>query len=377
MTAHDRASDQAAGLLGWLGLVPRHPAAARSASAQIPDGRHLSQYGPLAEINAFIARHELEVNPRTLSVAWSYVTADDAELVRQIDRRVRDHSPVTAAWLDEISGKDGHDEAARLASLMARLETSIAEFGKVSQDARRATSDYNSALEAHVEELEQVNRAGAVISELAAIAKVMLKRTRDIEQQMQRSVAQTRVLRRRLDAERRNAALDHLTGLPNRRAFEAHYEAEHRRACSASEPLSLAFCDIDHFKQVNDRHGHEAGDRVIKLVAENLARISNDRCHVARHGGEEFVILFRGISVPQAFAKLEALREQLAQRRLINRATDVPLGQITFSAGLADVFAYPDRRAALKAADTALYRAKQEGRNRIVMAAPGDSVTAA
>lgn len=127
----------------------------------------------------------------------------------------------------------------------------------------------------------------------------------------------------------------------------------------------MAFCDIDHFKQVNDTHGHYAGDRVIKLVTQSLARISNDRCHVARHGGEEFVALFRDVPLADTVASLDRLREEMAERRLVNRATDLPFGQVTFSGGVADVFAFPGRRAALQAADVALYRAKQEGRNRI------------
>ncbi len=214
--------------------------------------------------------------------------------------------------------------------------------------------------------------AGAVISELATIAKVMLKRTRDIERQMVRSEAQTRALKRRLAETRRSAEEDHLTGLPNRRAFEVRYEEEYRQAFAAAEPLCVAFCDIDNFKRINDHHGHDAGDRVLKLVAESLSRISDDRCHVARHGGEEFVILLRDTTVTDAFARLDQLRASLAERRLVNRATDVPFGQITFSAGIADVFAFHDRRAALKAADAALYRAKQDGRNRIEVARPED-----
>jgi len=129
------------------------------------------------------------------------------------------------------------------------------------------------------------------------------------------------------------------------------YEEEYRQAFAAAEPLCVAFCDIDNFKRINDHHGHDAGDRVLKLVAESL---------------------LRDVTPGDAFERLDKLRASLAERRLVNRATDVPFGQITFSAGIADVFAFPDRRAALKAADAALYRAKQGGRNRIEMAEPGD-----
>jgi diguanylate cyclase len=103
------------------------------------------------------------------------------------------------------------------------------------------------------------------------------------------------------------------------------------------------------------------------MIAQVLAKSSNDNCHVSRHGGEEFVLLFRGLTPSEAKARLDAAREDLAARRLRNRETDEPFGQITFSAGVASVVAHPDPREALKAADEALYRAKQSGRNQVLV----------
>jgi diguanylate cyclase len=381
MTAHDPSlARSSGGLFGWLGLgagrtAGRH-AAAPPLQSERPEPPRLRQ---LEEIGSFLSYHQLEVSANTLTIAWNYLSGADPQLARLIDRQMQARKPVTLAWLDEVLTRPDEIDAeiAMLTRLMQRLETTIDEFGKTSRDAHQATSEYHSALEEHVTELEQVTRAGAVISELATIARVMLKRTRGIEQQMLRSEAQTRTLRKRLDEARRSAEEDHLTGLPNRRAFEARFADEFRQARAAAEALSVAFCDIDHFKAVNDTHGHDAGDRVLKVVAESLARISGDSCHVARHGGEEFVLLFRDCTAEQALERLDKLREQLAERRLVNRATDVPFGQITFSGGIADVFACGDPRRALKAADAALYRAKQEGRNRICIAQPEDCAPAA
>ena len=376
MTAHDPELGRSnRGLLDWLGLGQRGDSAVQRQAIPPPrqERRVSLQQHQVEEVGAFLGAHKLEVNARTLALAWNYLSGADGRIVRAIDRRLHQQKPVTVEWIDEELGfAEEGEEIALLAKLMERLEHSIDEFGKTSRDAQFATSEYQSALEAHVTELEQVTKAGEVISELATIAKVMMRRTREIERQMLRSEAQTRALKRRLDEARRSAGEDHLTGLPNRRAFEATFEQEFRIAQTECDTLCVAFCDIDHFKAINDSHGHEAGDRVLKLIAESLARISNDRCHVARHGGEEFVVLFRGLSADSAFAKLEQLRQQLAERRLVNRATEQPFGQVTFSAGIADVFACGDPRTALRAADTALYRAKLNGRNRIEAAVPDD-----
>ena len=254
--------------------------------------------------------------------------------------------------------------------MVARLESNLETFQTNTKAARNATSEYGTKLEAHVSDLQDVQKAGELVSHLADIAKVMLERTRHAEEEMRKSEDEARGLRRSLARAKRDAEIDFLTGLPNRRAFEVLLERHYEEARAAIEPLSVAFCDIDEFKKVNDTHGHEAGDRVIKLIADTLARISDDHCHVARHGGEEFVMLFRGLPPSEAAKRLDEARESLSERRLINRKTDQPFGQITFSGGVADVFGFGDSRAALKAADEALYRAKESGRNRIELAEP-------
>ena len=359
--------------LGWLARAAWRRGRAAPVNATAPLAENLRQQ-QLEEIGRFLDQHALDVSASSLPLAWNYLTHSDDSLVQSAHRRIQSGRPLTAEWLDELRDPGGTaNESQRLRELMERLDASLEEFAKSSREAHGAATTYRTELTGQVDELEQVAMAGAVISEMARIGKVMLRRTREIERQMLRSEAQTRGLKRRLEEARRSAEEDHLTGLPNRRTFEAVFEAEYRAAGDAGEPLCVVFCDIDHFKRINDEHGHEAGDRVLRLVADTLAQISDDRCHVARHGGEEFVVLLRGASAAQALARLDRVRSELAQRRLVNRATDTPFGQVTFSAGVADVFAHGDPRSALQAADAALYRAKVAGRNRIELASPQDT----
>ena len=358
-----------AGLLGWLGFGARG-----SATAELAEWGATLRQQQFQAIEQFLDTHALELTPRSLKVAWTYLSRSDEDLALALDRRIKSGRQITHEWLSDIlDRRDLSDEAAELRELMQRLEVSVEEFGRSTQEAHGAASEYHNALSGQLGELERVAKASAVITEMAQIGKAMLRRTHEVERQMLRSSAQTRALKRRLDEARRESEQDHLTGLPNRRAFEAVFESEHRAASQANEQLCVVFCDIDHFKRINDDHGHEAGDRVLRLVAETLAQVSDDRCHVARHGGEEFVVLLRGQSPRQALDRLDKVRDELAQRRLVNRATDTPFGQVTFSAGVAEVFAYADPRAALQAADAALYRAKLEGRNRILLAEAQDS----
>jgi diguanylate cyclase len=374
MTAHDpNLSARRSRFWQWLGRPAEAEAAGIPAELPQPpslrDMRLELQRPLLVEIGDFLATHGLELMPYTLTIAYDCVTGYSPRLTELARERSESGQPITLGWLEEVARDSGRvREETLLSTLMSRLEESIDEFSRNTLSARDAASDYNVALKQHVDDLEKVGKAGVVISELATLTKAMMERTRTIEYELDRSEKRARSLQKNLEEARRLADHDHLTGLPNRRTFETLLDKEFKEAKAAKEPLCVAFCDIDLFKRINDTHGHAAGDRVLKVVAETLARISDDKCHVARHGGEEFAVLFRGLTIREAFDRLDAAREDIADRRLVNRATDVPFGRISFSAGIADLFAFKSKSAAMKAADEALYRAKNEGRNRIVRA---------
>ncbi|MEY2942003.1 MAG: hypothetical protein RLY97_17 [Pseudomonadota bacterium] len=374
MTAHDPALHAPRnGILGWLGLgrnsdVPTQLEQAIADDVGL-DPVRAARMQLVSDVGRFMLVHDLEVTTFTLAVAHDFLTQADPRMSRLIEKRIQAGQPITIEWLEQANADGGDvDDREALTTLMTKLEGNLEEFGKTSTAARSAANSYSSALEAQVDGLNNCVDAPVMISELASLAKSMLDRTRELEREMSRSELQTKTLRRSLEQAKNTADKDHLTGLPNRRAFEGLLDSEYALAQANKEPLCVAFCDIDFFKKVNDTHGHDAGDRVLKAVAQSLSRISDDKCHVARHGGEEFVALFRGKTVNEAWELLDDTRAQQAERRMVNRANDEPFGKITFSGGLADVFVYGDPRAALKAADAALYRAKDEGRNRIIVA---------
>jgi diguanylate cyclase (GGDEF)-like protein len=166
----------------------------------------------------------------------------------------------------------------------------------------------------------------------------------------------------------REARTDPLTGLANRRSIEESAAGELRRQNRSGKPTALILCDIDHFKQINDDHGHDIGDRTIKTVGESLRSVMRSTDILGRWGGEEFLAILPETGVLEATSLAERMRATLEFTRMPGPARF----RVTASLGVAAVT--PDRNSTepaafdqlLKAADAALYRAKAAGRNRVV-----------
>ncbi|MBV8201457.1 MAG: GGDEF domain-containing protein, partial [Acidobacteria bacterium] len=167
----------------------------------------------------------------------------------------------------------------------------------------------------------------------------------------------------RADSYWRDSVFDRLTGLPNRRYIEDRLDQALAAARRTRRPLVLALADLDHFKQINDRHGHATGDAVLCEAAATLARSFRRSDVIARYGGEEFVILFPEAQPAAAIDRLEQLRADVARQPIQVSGAAVPL---TLSVGLA-VFPADGETPAdlLTRADQRLYSAKRAGRNRV------------
>ena len=163
---------------------------------------------------------------------------------------------------------------------------------------------------------------------------------------------------------RHQADTDPLTGLLNRRALENQV----RNLRSDHVPFALAMVDLDHFKSLNDTYGHDTGDRALRLFARVMTTAMRDDDLVCRHGGEEFVIVLPGADVVTAAPVLHRLRERLAET-----LAGAQLPAFTASLGLTDSSAAEDLPELLETADRALMLAKEQGRDRIVIADTDDA----
>lgn len=193
------------------------------------------------------------------------------------------------------------------------------------------------------------------------------------ERRMVEAAAQLREASARLEQQ---ATTDALTGLYDRRVLRERLGAEFRRSRRYGRPIALLMVDIDHFKAVNDRYGHQAGDRVLTETARLLRENVRESDLVARYGGEEFVVLLA--ETAEADAATVAAKLHAAVREHDFRVEGAALG-VSVSVGVAGLpeSVAEDEEALLGLADTALYGAKRAGRDRIVVAsAPQPAPTA-
>lgn len=242
----------------------------------------------------------------------------------------------------------GRYEIERVLAALDRIETAeralLATRAAAHESATRRSDRYYSVL----------TGMGVVLLLLVSLTALSASRAH------RRGVAASRELKRL-------ATTDALTGIANRRHFTAMLDTEVERAQRSGQPLSLALIDIDHFKAINDTHGHPGGDEVLRAIGALLAETTRIADVPARIGGEEFAVLMPETNTEQARLACERIREAIAARPV-----SLPTGErveVTLSAGVALLVADEEADKLMTRADAALYDAKQGGRNRVELAA--------
>jgi diguanylate cyclase len=198
--------------------------------------------------------------------------------------------------------------------------------------------------------------------------RTMLSRARELEAELDQSSKQMSTMRLDLASARREANVDDLTRIANRRCFDYELQKAAEQAEARRQPMSLLMLDIDHFKDFNDSHGHQAGDQVLKQVAQLLTKSVKGRDLAARYGGEEFAVILPETGLEGARRLAEQICRTVAGHRVVVKATGRDLGRITLSIGCAQQHWGEPAADLLRRADRALYQAKRMGRNRVAVA---------
>jgi len=245
----------------------------------------------------------------------------------------------------------------QLVATLKWLQTFIDANDEYSETLRRARKDLESQITAE--------RVDAVISYLLAKNAEMQRESADLKDRLEQSQKQVRELREKLSEALDMGLRDPLTDLGNRRRFDLALAEEVAQARMNGNRLSLVLCDLDHFKKINDRFGHQVGDSVLRLFANLLVKNVKGRDTAVRYGGEEFALILPDTGVEGARNVTESIRRDLEASNWRVTATQRPIGRVTASFGIAELKAEDGVQQLIERADRRLYTAKTSGRNRV------------
>lgn len=312
------------------------------------------------DIGHFLFSHRLDLTPLNFGCVHDYLAGGDGSMVDEMDRAIRDRR-LSNGWVEDyLAGQESHvvlPDAFHKAT--GQVEEEMAQCLELLSRSVYQQKSYGDALD----ECTRTTSPESLMAQLRCLTLQMIEQGRLAEHEMRLSHGRVSELRTTLRSARQASKRDHLTGLPNRRGFERIVETWQGSTGTAGGVLAI--CDIDHFKLVNDRFGHDTGDRILKFVADQLLGLTKMGHGVARLGGEEFVILMPERTLEQAADDVDQVRLSLGERNLVDSVSETPIGSVTFSAGLMVISKTHPLDPVLRGADAALYAAKHAGRNRI------------
>lgn len=271
---------------------------------------------------------------------------------------------------------------------LMEMETMLHVTVRHSREAREANEAFTTTLDGQMQEMRDSVTLTRTLEELKSVVELKLaaikkflkeKREHDearhreaghnteaLQQALKKMKHEVSTMQERTRILEQQVVRDPLTGVHNRRAFDARLEEEFHRFQRYGQVFSLLVIDVDRFKQVNDVYGHTTGDQCLKEITRRMAAALRKSDFLARYGGEEFVVLLPGVPREGALSVAEKLRLCVEKTRFLYQGERIPL---TISVGVAQPQPNEDSPQRLfERADGALYAAKKQGRNRVVMA---------
>lgn len=354
-----------------LGL--RSPGATQSSSSLDPVAARSSELTAVIEafLNAFTASRP-EADPGDIRAF-----ADEVYTIRQDlaesrhDQEARRQVPKSVKACERLLKQSRGYHAAREAA----LRDMITVFRTIAQDVVGVSAKFTSELRStsdRMRELSEIDDIRELKSKLALEATALQKAVADKQQRDQQALSELAGRVQELESQVTEAEVlastDPLTKVANRRGFDRAFLKMIANARKTDAPMTLAMIDIDRFKAINDEHGHPIGDRVLLCTAQALSAAFRKGDLVARYGGEEFAVVLASTDLEAAERRVRGLLAEIAGRTFEFEAGDQMKSlRFTVSCGLAQLCPEDSERDLIRRADRALYDAKQQGRNTVVV----------
>ncbi len=327
-----------------------------------------------------MAEHGVPASPQNFEVWFKFALATSPELNKIINilidsKRGFDSATNHSLYQTYVCGDpDRESSHVDILTQLKGLLSSARDYLDVSMADNRT---HVAVLGGVAAQIEQNADPRAIIQRLVGELSKAVVRATTLEANFTASLQELDKIRNHLATAEERSRTDALTGLANRHALDDFLRAAQMRAMENGRPLSILLIDIDHFKDFNDKFGHQFGDQVLRLIAKLLKDGLRSDDLAARFGGEELVGVLPGADVKVARAVAERIRNAIANRQVTRRSTGEVLTGVTASIGVAQFAPGETLVTLFERCDRALYAAKRGGRNRTVSELELDADSAA
>lgn len=308
--------------------------------------------------------------PHFYELLYTYATGVNPSLNARINAIFREGDPnadITERLYNEFL--KANDVNTRVTGVTTRVSNRIESMNDAIDAAMVTANAYSASLQIAAGDLTngiEPNRLAALAAHLLSETRRMQDANHDLEKNLASSREDIAALQRDLDDVRREALLDPLTKIHNRKAFDDGIVRAVANASETGSGLCLVLIDIDNFKNFNDTWGHQTGDQVLRLVAMTLKSNIKGKDIAARYGGEEFAAILPDTDLSGAKSLSETVRKAIQAKELLKRSTNEKLGRITASFGVAQFHTDDTPSSLIERADRCLYAAKHRGRNVVI-----------
>lgn len=318
-----------------------------------------------------MSKHEAAFTPCCYAVWYEYLAGINLRLKLAMDEMLAQSLPMDDTAIDELFREyvsELRGDAQRL--IGDNAQRILSDILRHAEEADHRAHEYGENLDKSASLLDNssVDALRTVVTDLQSDTQQMRSAVVSLQGNLQHSRQEIVQLKRELEHARVEALTDPLTGTLNRRGFELQFSRLLAEPETAHKEISLIMLDIDHFKKINDTHGHLFGDKVIRGVAEVLKANVKGKDAIARLGGEEFGVLLPETSLAGAQVLADRIRQMVEKGRIRRLDGKDEIGGITISLGVAELNPDESTAALLDRADKALYISKQNGRNRVSIA---------
>jgi diguanylate cyclase len=316
-----------------------------------------------------LGKYELTTDPVNYCVWYEYASGKNKELNTVIEKHLENGGSFSQSFCQALYNQHITGRRDKVTSLVREaLKKIFSEIAGTIQKTRQDFSQSESNLETINDSIApNISEANVekIVQQIKAEIQTLESSSLSFREQLRQATREIDQLKSKMLKYRNEAMMDSLTRIANRRGFEKSLDQSIQNANQTATQLCLIMADIDHFKKINDTHGHLVGDNVLRMIASTIKSSIKGKDHAARIGGEEFAIILPETPFDGAMKLADNMRLAFDRLDLKKKNTGESLGRITLSFGVATYQPNEPTDDFVQRADEALYQSKKTGRNKV------------